>query len=107
MTTSAIQLKRIIRPAIGTGLILLIPLIMTIIDSGKAEGDGWHWGLGDFIIMGALLFCAGLMYEFLASKIDKKAYRVAIGIAIAFLVLAIWVQLAVDGVSQIIKFLFG
>ena len=101
------QRKHIIRPAIWTGLILLIPLVMTILDSGKAEGDGWHWRPGSFIVMGALLFCAGLGYEFLASKTDQKACRVAIGIAIVFSVLAIWFELAVDGVSKTVKFLFG
>jgi len=57
--------------------------------------------------MGALLFSAGLMYEFLASKIERKAYRVAVGITIVCSVLAIWFELAVDGVSQIVQLILG
>jgi len=101
------QGKHILRPVIGTGLILLIPLVMSILDRGKAEGDGWHWGPGDFIVMGALLFGAGLMYELLARKARRPSQRAAIGSAIAFAVFAIWVELAVDGVSQLARLLFG
>lgn len=95
----------IVRPAIGTGLILLIPLVMTILDRHKAVGEGWRWTPLDFTVMGALLFGAGLTYEFIASKINSKAHKVLLGLAIAFVVLAIWVELAVDGISQLIRFL--
>ena len=101
------QRNYIVRPAIVTGGILLIPLVMSILDRGKPAGDGWHWGPGDFIVMGALLFGAGLMYEFLARKLDRKKHRVAVGIAIVFAVLAIWVELAVDGVSQIVRWVLA
>jgi hypothetical protein len=99
--------KHFVRPAIVTGGILLIPLVMTILDRGKPAGDGWHWGPGDFVVMGALLFGAGLTYEFLAGRIDRKAHRVAAGLAIVFAVLAIWFELAVDGVSRLVKLVFG
>jgi hypothetical protein len=101
------QRRYIRRPAIVTAGILLIPLVMTILDRGKPEGDGWHWRPGSFIVMGALLFGAGLTYEILASKVDSKGYRVAVGIVIAISVLAIWFELAVDGVSQTVKLLLG
>jgi protein-S-isoprenylcysteine O-methyltransferase Ste14 len=99
--------KHLVRPAIGTALILLIPLVMTLLDRGKPPGDGWHWGPGDFVAMGALLFGAGVTYEVLASKLDRKAHRIAAGIAIMLAVLAIWVELAVDGVSKAARMLFG
>ena len=99
--------KHLVRPAIGTALILLIPLVMTVLDRGKPPGDGWRWGPGDFVAMGALLFGAGVTYEVLASRLDRKAYRVAAGLAILLAVLAIWFELAVDGVSKVIKMLLG
>lgn len=99
--------KHLVRPAIGTALILLIPLVMTVLDRDKPLGDGWRWGSGDFVAMGALLFGAGVTYEVLAGKLDRKAHRVAAGIAILLCVLAIWVELAVDGVSRAIGMLLG
>ncbi len=99
--------EQFIRPAVWTGLVLLVPLTMTILDAGKPAGDGWHWRPGSFIAMGALLFCAGLAYEFLARKIDGRAPKIAIGIAIALSALALWVELAVDGVSQLLQRLFA
>jgi hypothetical protein len=101
------QRKHLARPAIIAGFILLIPAVMTILDRDKPAGDGWRWGPGDFVVMGALLFGAGLTYELLASRIDRKACRVALGIAIVFSVLAIWAELAVHGVSRLVRLLFG
>src|SRR3546814_6094026 len=39
---SALQNRRIARPAITTGLILLIPLVMTIVDRNKPERSEEH-----------------------------------------------------------------
>ena len=102
-----ISRKHLVRPAIVTAGILLIPLVMTILDRGKPPGDGWFWGPGDFVVMGALLLGAGVTYEVLASRLERKAYRAAVGVAILLAVLAIWVELAVDGVSRGIRMIFG
>lgn len=96
-----------LRPAIGTSLILLIPLVMTILDRRKAEGEGWRWSPGDFIVMGSLLFGAGLIYELMAGKLQNSTHKLVLGIAIFFVVFVIWVELAVDGVSQLVGFLAG
>jgi hypothetical protein len=68
--------KSIVRIAIGTGLILLIPLFGNLF-------MGWHWPWFAFPVWGAVLFGAGLMYELIASKGGTIAYRVAVGIACA------------------------
>ena len=86
---------------------MLIPFVMTILDRNKPEGDGWRWGPGDFVVMGALLFGAGVAYEYLASRMERKAHRIGIGAVIAFFVFLIWVELAVDGVSQMIEWVLG
>ncbi len=99
------QSTRIIRPAAGTALILLIPLVMTILDRGKVVGAGWHWSPMDFVVMGGLLFGAGLTYELLSGRLPGKARSVALALAIVLIVLAIWVELAVDGVSQLFSLL--
>src|SRR3546814_7493924 len=63
---------------------LLIPLVMTIVDRNKPEGDGWHWRPGGFVVVGALLFGAGFVYEFLASKMNSRALKLALGLAMTF-----------------------
>jgi hypothetical protein len=69
--------KNIMRIAIGTGLILLIPLL------GNHFVDGWNWPPFAFAFWGALLFGTGLTYELIASKGGTIAYRAAVGIACA------------------------
>jgi hypothetical protein len=56
--------KAIIRIALGTGLILLIPLF------GNLFIDGWNWPWTAFAFFGVVLFSAGLAYE-LAGKYAK------------------------------------
>src|SRR3546814_13012784 len=72
---SALQNRRIARPAITTGLILLIQLVMTIVDRNKPEGDGLHWRPGGFVVVGALLFGAGFVYELLVSNMKSCALK--------------------------------
>lgn len=94
----------VFRPAIGTGLVLLVPLVMTIVDRHKPAGEGWRWGPLDFVVMGALLFGAGLGYEYFAPKLGNKSHRATLGIGILFAVLGIWVELAVGGISQVLGY---
>jgi hypothetical protein len=94
-----------IRPLVGTGLLLLVPLVMSVMDRDKPAGDGWRWGALDFIIMGTLLFGAGFSYEILARKLGSKRHRIVLGIAIFCVVFAIWIELAVGGISQLAHFI--
>ncbi|MBS0215428.1 MAG: hypothetical protein JSR50_06675 [Proteobacteria bacterium] len=91
-----------LRPAIATTLLLSIPLAMTAIDHNRPSGQGWHWGVMDFVVMGALLLTAGTTYELLSAKASNKTQQVALGLLIAAIVLAIWVELAVGGISQLV-----
>jgi tryptophan-rich sensory protein len=99
--------RHVMRPTVWTGLILLIPLVMTRVDRWKADGDGWHWKTGSFLVMGALLFGAGPAYEPLAGLVDRKACRVAVAVVIMLVVLAVWIELAVHGVSKMIGFVLA
>ncbi len=94
-----------VRPAIGTGLLLLVPLVMSMLDRHRPEGDGWHWSPLDFVVMEALVFGAGISYEFIARKLGKKAHKAILGLAILLVVLVIWVELAVGGLSQLADWL--
>lgn len=78
-----------IRLALATGLILLIPLI------GMQITDEVNWSLFDFVAAGALLFGAGLAYEIVAGKAKTSVYRYAAVIAVATALMLVWVNLAV------------
>ena len=83
------QNKNIIRIALGTGLLLLIPFL------AMQFTDEVDWKIGDFIVMGILLLSSGLAYELIAKKMSTTAYRVAVGIAIGIVFLLLWAELAV------------
>jgi hypothetical protein len=80
--------KNILRILIGTGLILLVPLV------AMQFTDEVNWSVSDFVIIGALLIGAGLLFELITSRVDAK-YRPIIGVVIASVVLLVWAELAV------------
>jgi hypothetical protein len=73
---SIIMQKSITRIAIGTGCILLVPLLGNLF-------MGWNWPWFAFPAWGALLFGTGLTYELIANKGGTIVYRIAVGIACA------------------------
>ncbi|MBP6015148.1 MAG: hypothetical protein KA586_00355 [Candidatus Promineofilum sp.] len=85
----AMNTKSIVRVAIATGLILLVPLIAMQIT------DEMNWGLFDFVFTGALLFVAGLAYEAISKKSGNTVYRSAFAIAIATAAFLFFSNLAV------------
>lgn len=102
---------RIIRIAAGVGIILLIPLVLTILNPNShfngGSGGGADWGPGDFLIMGILLFLTGVTIDYAARHITNASHRLfAVGVIVAAL-LIIWIELAVEGVSQLVQFLLG
>ena len=91
-----------LRPAIGTALLLSIPLTFTVLDRNQPIGAGWHWSALDFAVMATLLLGAGLAYELFSRRLASKAHRVALGLVILGIVLAIWAELAVGAISQVV-----
>ena len=84
--------KNIIRIALATAFILLLPLLAMQIT------DEVVWDLVDFAVAGALLFGTGLTYELIARKVRKPgnvAYRFAVGVALATALILVWMNLAV------------
>lgn len=98
--------KSVIRVGCIVGLILLIPLVLTIRDGG-VEGVGWNWTPSDFLVMGGLMFMTGLVIEVAVKKLQHPLYRtIAVtGIMLAFL--ALWAELAVGAVEQLFMLLLG
>jgi len=85
--------KSIMRAAIGTGLILLIPLTLQLIIGTGVDGQGWNWKPGDFLVIGMLLFVCGLAIE--TAKKPKPTYRLFAIAAIIGGFLLIYAELAV------------
>ncbi len=88
-TVIVMQNKSIIRIALVTAFILLLPLL------AMQFTDEVVWDLADFAVAGVLLFGAGLTYELIARKAGNIAYRVGVGVAVAAALLLVWLNLAV------------
>ena len=82
--TVIIMPKNIIRPALVTALMLLVPFF------GNIYIDGWNWDWHGFVFAGTLLFGAGMTYEVIAKKMNNKAYRFAVGLAMVTAFILTW-----------------
>jgi hypothetical protein len=81
--------RAIIRILVVTVFILLIPLIaMQFTDEVK-------WDLTDFVVIGALLIGAGLLYELISRQLKTSLQRIILGAILLILLVLIWVDLAV------------
>jgi len=89
VTVIIMQNKALIRIALVTASILLVPLV------AMQFTEEVNWGLFDFAVMGALLFGTGLAYELVARKVANFAYRAAVGIAVVTAFLIVWINAAV------------
>lgn len=86
--------KHAARIAIIVGLILLIPLVLTLLGDG-IDGQGWNWKPGDFVFGFVMLFGTGLLLDYAARKLAKPSHRIIACIAIVIAFLLIWAELAV------------
>lgn len=81
-------LKTLVRPALITLIILLIPTL------GNHFVEGWNWSAGDFLGAGTFIFGTGLAYELLSRK-GNAAFRGGVGVMVVTALLLLWVTLAV------------
>lgn len=72
----------------GTACILMIPLV------AMQFSEEVNWTLSDFVVAGVLLLGTGLTYVVIANKVNKR-YRMAVGLGLLFMLLWLWVELAV------------
>jgi hypothetical protein len=87
-------LQSIGRVALGTALLLLIPLTAKLFLTDMA------WTLFDFVAAGILLFGAGFTFVLFARMGNNATYRVAVGVAVAAGLLLVWVNLAVGFIGS-------
>ena len=81
--------RSILGVALATAVLLLVPLLAN-----------WPWALGDFVFAGALIFGTGLAFVLVARKGGNKAYRFAVGVALAAAFLLVWINLAVGIIGE-------
>src|SRR5262249_12891554 len=86
--------KNMVRIALGTVFILLIPFAAMLFT------DEVSWSPIDFIVAGGLLFGTGIIYEFVSGKGSNATYRFATGIAVGAVLLQMWMNLAVGLVGS-------
>ena len=89
MTFIMRQNKNIIRIALATAFLLLLPLVAMQIT------DDVVWSLADFVTAGGLLFGTGLTYVLVAGKGGTLVYRAAVGVALGTALFLVWANLAV------------
>jgi uncharacterized membrane protein YesL len=88
-TNNFLPANHVLRIAVGTALILLVPLVAMRIS------DDVSWDLTDFAIMGTLIFATGLMLNLVITKVRNNNYRLALGAAVILAFIYIWAELAV------------
>jgi hypothetical protein len=81
--------KRILWIAVGIALLLMIPFIAMLFNTGV------NWSPFDFLIAGVLLFGTGLTYELISRKSSNTTFRIAVGLAVMASLMLIWINLAV------------
>jgi hypothetical protein len=81
--------NKIIRLALTTGLVMLLPLLAMQVTDDVA------WSAFDFAVAGVLLFSAGLVYVLTTRHMTNRRRRIAVGVAVAAALLLIWIELAV------------
>lgn len=87
--------KRLFSLLLVATVLLLIPVTLQLTIGTGIDGQGFNWKLGDFIVIGFLLFSAALLCELVLRKVKITKSRILICGAILLAVLLIWVDLAV------------
>jgi hypothetical protein len=87
------EFKDIVRVALITLGLLLIPLALQLTIGTGIDGQGFNWTISDFVIIGSLIFVAGILIDW-ARRSAGKHRLIAVGlIVLGFLWL--WAELAV------------
>lgn len=98
--------KSFVRLLISIGILLTVPLALTLLNPGAemrgGSGGGGNWTFTDFAAMGAMLFVAGFA-GLVSVRVLKTTGRqvIALGV-IGMLFLAVWAELATDAVSRVL-----
>jgi peptidoglycan/LPS O-acetylase OafA/YrhL len=76
-------------------ILLAVPLLLLVPFVAMQFTHEVNWTLFDFIAAGGLLLGTGLLCEFVLRNMKNSQYRTAILVAVLFVFLLIWIELAV------------
>lgn len=82
-------MKRLYIILITVIILLLIPFV------AMQFSNDVNWSMFDFLVASILLFGTGLLIEFLLRKVKNKQVRIALISIISFVLIVIWIELAV------------
>ena len=94
MTFMKKENKNILRIALATAVLLLLPL------AAMQLTDEVDWSIIDFAVAGAFLFGAGLLFERVARRGGTLVYRAAVALALGTALFLVWSNLAVGIVGN-------
>lgn len=83
------EVRRVIRVALITGLLLLVPFI------AMQFTDEVNWTAGDFVVMGTLLLIVGFVFELIVRRVKDKDRRFVAAVVLLLAFLYVWAELAV------------
>jgi cell division protein FtsL len=81
--------KSILSVTLSTALVLSVPLV------AQQFTDEVNWSVADFLVMGVLIFSAGLSYVLITRYVTNIVHKAAIVMALGSTFLMIWANLAV------------
>lgn len=90
----------LVRAALVTGGVLLVPLW------GTFYVDGWNWGWQAFARISAFVFAAALAYQSSVKGMSNKAYRFAMGLAVATAVVLTWMNFVLATSGSLANFTY-
>lgn len=76
-------------------ILLAVPLLLLIPFFGMQFSSDVNWSIFDFLAMGVILFCGGLILELVLRKVHNKNNRALLIAIIVILFILIWAELAI------------
>lgn len=73
----------------------VVPILLLIPYAAGKVTDEMKWSGIDFVVAGVLLAATGIVIEFVLRMVKKTSHRVAICAGILFLLVVVWIEIAV------------
>lgn len=82
-----------------------VAVLLLIVSICDLTIEGWEWGVGSYVFAAVLWFVFGLAISYVYTNVRSERARVVAIALILVLFMAIWTELAVGAVSQLLDFI--